>query len=55
MLGLLTSRRILLFTGATDMRKGFDGLMAVVMAAAKISTVEIFMSLSRAGEIEQRF
>jgi transposase len=35
MLGLLTARRILLFTGATDMRKGFDGLMALVMASGE--------------------
>ena len=35
MLGLAASTRILLFTGATDMRKGFDGLMALVAAAGE--------------------
>jgi hypothetical protein len=35
MLGLLTSAQILLFTGATDMRKGFDGLIALVMASGE--------------------
>lgn len=35
MLGLSTGSRILLFTGATDMRKGFDGLAALVTAAGE--------------------
>ncbi|GEM_PF-2769368 len=35
MLGLTASTRILLFTGPTDMRKGFDGLMALVAAAGE--------------------
>ncbi len=35
MLGLSVATRILLFTAATDMRKGFDGLAAVVMAAGE--------------------
>jgi len=35
MLGLSTATRILLFTGATDMRKGFDGLIALVMGAGE--------------------
>ena len=35
MLGLSVATRILLFTGAIDMRKGFDGLSAVVMAAGE--------------------
>ncbi len=35
MLGLSTVTRILLFTGATDMRKGFDELMALVMASGE--------------------
>jgi transposase len=35
MLGLSTATRILLFTGATDMRKGFDGLIALVMASGE--------------------
>jgi hypothetical protein len=35
MLGLSVTTRILLFTGATDMRKGFDGLSALVTAAGE--------------------
>lgn len=35
MLGLSGTTRILLFTGATDMRKGFDGLSALVSAAGE--------------------
>lgn len=35
MLGLSVETRILLFTGAVDMRKGFDGLTAMVMAAGE--------------------
>jgi transposase len=35
MLGLTGTTRILLFTGATDMRKGFDGLSALVSAAGE--------------------
>lgn len=35
MLGLSVATRILLFTGAVDMRKGFDGLTAMVMAAGE--------------------
>ena len=35
MLGLTGTTRILLFTGATDMRKGFDGLSALVTAAGE--------------------
>jgi transposase len=35
MLGLTAAVRILLFVGVTDMRKGFDGLSAVVMAAGE--------------------
>ncbi|HKT79536.1 MAG TPA: IS66 family insertion sequence element accessory protein TnpB [Vicinamibacterales bacterium] len=35
MLGLYVPSRILLFTGATDMRKGIDGLSALVTAAGE--------------------
>jgi transposase len=35
MLGFSVAARILLFTGAVDMRKGFDGLTAMVMAAGE--------------------
>lgn len=35
MLGLSVATRILLFTEAVNMRKGFDGLSAVVMAAGE--------------------
>ena len=35
MLGLSVTTRILPFTGATDMRKGFDGLSALVTAAGE--------------------
>jgi hypothetical protein len=35
MLGLSVTTRILLFTGATDMRKGFDSLSALVTAAGE--------------------
>ncbi len=35
MLGFSIATRILLFTGAVDMRKGFDGLSALVMAAGE--------------------
>jgi transposase len=35
MLGFSVATRILLFTGAVDMRKGFDGLSAMVMAAGE--------------------
>jgi len=35
MLGLSVATRILLFTGAVDMRKGFDGLTTLVMAAGE--------------------
>lgn len=35
MLGLTGTTRILLFTGPTDMRKGFDGLSALVTAAGE--------------------
>jgi transposase len=35
MLGWSVSTRILLFTGAVDMRKGFDGLTAIVAAAGE--------------------
>jgi transposase len=35
MFGFSVASRILLFTGAVDMRKGFDGLTAMVMAAGE--------------------
>jgi transposase len=35
MFGLSASKRILLFTGETDLRKGYDGLAALVTAAGE--------------------
>lgn len=35
MFGLSASKRILLFTGETDLRKGYDGLAALVAAAGE--------------------
>jgi hypothetical protein len=35
MFGLSASKRILLFTGETDLRKGYDGLAALVSAAGE--------------------
>jgi IS66 Orf2 like protein len=35
MFGLWASKRILLFTGETDLRKGYDGLAALVTAAGE--------------------
>ena len=40
--------RILLFTGATDMRKGFDGLSALVSAAGEnVYSGDLFVFVSR--------
>jgi len=48
MLGLPGSARILLFTGATDMRKGFDGLAALVMAAGEdVYSGDLYVFISR--------
>jgi transposase len=48
MLGLPDTRRILLFTGATDMRKGFDGLAALVMAAGEdVYSGDLYVFISR--------
>lgn len=48
MLALSGSTRILLFTGATDMRKGFDGLSALVMAAGEnLYSGHLFVFVSR--------
>ena len=48
MLGLSDATRILLFTGATDMRKGFDGLSALVMAAGEnLYSGHLYVFISR--------
>ena len=48
MLGLSGGTRILLFTGATDMRKGFDGLTALVMAAGEdVYSGDLYAFVSR--------
>ncbi len=48
MLGLSGATRILLFTGATDMRKGFDGLTALVMAAGEdVYSGDLYAFVSR--------
>ena len=48
MLGRPGSARILLFTGATDMRKGFDGLAALVMAAGEdVYSGDLYVFITR--------
>ena len=48
MIGLPASVKILLFTTATDMRKGFDGLSALVLAAGEdVYSGHLFVFLSR--------
>ena len=48
MLGLSGATRILLFTGATDMRKGFDGLAAEVAAAGEdVHSGDLYVFVSR--------
>lgn len=48
MLGLTGATRILLFTSATDMRKGFDGLSALVMASGEnLYSGHLFVFVSR--------
>lgn len=48
MFGLSDKARILLFTGATDMRKGFDSLAAVVSAAGEdVYSGDLFVFVSR--------
>jgi transposase len=48
MIGLPQSVKILLFTAATDMRKGFDGLSALVVAAGEdVYSGHLFAFLSR--------
>lgn len=50
MLGLSVATRILLFTEAVDMRKGFDGLSAVVMGAGEdvySGCLYVFLSIRR--------
>jgi transposase len=47
-IGLPESVRILLFSAATDMRKGFDGLSALVTAAGEdVYSGHLFVFLSR--------
>jgi transposase len=48
MFGLSDTARVLLFTGATDMRKGFDGLAALVSAAGEdVYSGDLFVFVSR--------
>lgn len=48
MFGLSAATRILLFTGATDMRKGFDGLIALVMASGEnVYSGNLYVFVSR--------
>ena len=48
MIGLPESVKILLFSAATDMRKGFDGLSALVTAAGEdVYSGHLFVFLSR--------
>jgi transposase len=48
MLGLSGATRILLFISATDMRKGFDGLSTLVMAAGEdLYSGHLFVFVSR--------
>ena len=48
MIGLPMSVRVLLFTQATDMRKGFDGLSGVVLSAGEdVYSGHLFVFLSR--------
>lgn len=48
MIGLPDSVRILLFSEATDMRRGFDGLTAMVLSAGEnVYSGHLFVFLSR--------
>jgi transposase len=48
MFSLAAVKRILLFTGATDMRKGFDGLIALVTACSEnVYNGDLFVFVSR--------
>jgi len=48
MIGLPQSVKILLFTMAVDMRKGFDGLSSLVMAAGEdVYSGHLFVFISR--------
>lgn len=48
MIGLPRSVKILLFSGPTDMRKGFDGLSALVTAAGQdVYSGHLYVFLSR--------
>jgi transposase len=48
MLGLSAATRILLFTGTTDMRKGYDGLSALVMTAGEdVFSGDLYVFISR--------
>ena len=47
MFGLWASKRILLFTGETDLRKGYDGLAALVSAAGEnVYSGDLFVFVS---------
>jgi len=48
MFGLSTATRVLLFTGETDLRKGYDGLAALVTAAGeKVYSGDLYVFVSR--------
>ena len=48
MFGLSTATRVLLFTGETDLRKGYGGLAALVTAAGeKVYSGDLYVFVSR--------
>jgi transposase len=48
MFGLSTATRVLLFTAETDLRKGYDGLAALVTAAGeKVYSGDLYVFVSR--------
>lgn len=48
MLGLSSATRVLLFTGETDLRKGYDGLAALVATAGeKAYSGDLYVFVSR--------
>jgi transposase len=48
MFGLSPATRILLFTGQTDLRKGYDGLAALVVATGEnVYTGDLYVFVSR--------
>jgi transposase len=48
MFGLSTATRVLLFTGETDLRKGYDGLASLVTSAGeKVYSGDLYVFVSR--------